>query len=647
MTRGVTAGFNSIRKPAVRHLTRIARNSPGRMRHALQLLAVPWRMRQFLTRSPAHSGFVDASPGLRVRPAVRIATLSSGCHLSLVIDGHSQSRAFTKPPVMSGSAATVTATPPPSMSVSVLTQSRIFPIPPHQTATDGTAQAQCVPLSIVDQTLGGGPLAGCVWLWDAAPTGALDTQQLTASLRHTLASYPFCGQLEPRPYDPHGDHTQRPGCLQLRWNTPADPGAELVIARSAATLAAVAPSFTDRAQRSGGVWINESWRKAELFSSTPLASTGVEYEGWPCMSVQLTEFGCGGLAMSARWPHTLCDMSSIMSFMRNWATVHTALLAGRDPASAIPPDSLPRFEPELVDHCAAGDVRDRSKPADQALLQQAATLPRAHWDWWATSEADCPPPMRPLTRIPPQFTAQQAQPLGEPATWLRTWQWSDTAHTCLIDFSRQELDAMLAEARTAGRVSVNDVVLAHVGSEVCRARGMQEDDEAVHLTLALNLRPRLTPPLPVTYVGSPIVDCMVTHTGREWCTLPLSQLALSVRSALSCFTPAAVQALLYDMARELTPHRRLMYCVGRHLCTGSWEREGVYELDFGTERGPRLVQYGPGPDMEGVVHTMKPGKEDGDGLSVLVAQRLEVLQRLVRSETLRRFKSAATTQYVT
>ena len=33
--------------------------------------------------------------------------------------------------------------------------------------------------------------------------------------------------------------------------------------------------------------------------------------------------------------------------------------------------------------------------------------------------------------------------------------------------------------------------------------------------------------------------------------------------------------------------------------------------------------------MEGVIHTMKPRKEDGDGLTVLVAQKAEVLQRLV------------------
>ena len=529
------------------------------------------------------------------------------------------------------------------MSITVMSQTRILPIPSQQTTVDDPALPQCVPLSIVDQTLGGGPLAGCVWLYDFDASGALDVPRLTTSLRHTLAYYPFCGQLEPRAYDPRGDHTQRPGCLQLRWNTPADPGAELVVARSPAQLVDVAPSFAERAQRRGGVWLNESWRKAELFSSTPLASTTAQHEGAPCMSVQLTEFGCGGLAISARWPHTLCDMTAIMHFMRNWAATHRALLAGRDPATAIPPDSRPRFDPELVDGCAAGDVRDRSAPPDEALLSEAAALPRAHWDWWATSEADCPEPMRPLCRIPPQFSSQQAEPFGAPATWLRSWDIAQTAHTALIDFSRNELDAMLAEARTGGqRVSLNDAVLAHISSEVCKARGMREDDEAVHLTLALNLRPRLTPPLPASYIGSPIVNCMVTHSGREWCSLPLPQLAQSVRSALSQFTPSAVRSLLYEMARELTPHRRLMYSVGRHVCSGSWEREAVYELDFGG-KGPRLVQYGPGPDMTGVVHTMRPRKEDGDGLSVLLCQRLDVLHRLIRSDGLRRFRPASTT----
>ena len=339
------------------------------------------------------------------------------------------------------------------MPVSVVSQQRLLPSAarlPVSKAADSERRSCCVPLSIVDQTLGGGPLAGCVWLWDGSTSGALDVQQLTTSLRHTLAHYPFfCGQLEPRPFNPLGDHTQRLGCLQLRWGEATDPGAELVIARSPMSVATVAPNFTERAERGHGMWINDGWPKAELFSSTQLASTAAEHEGQPCMSVQLTEFACGGLGMSARWPHTLCDMTAIMTFMRNWATVHRALIAGQDATTAITPDCVPRFEPELVDRCAAGDLTDRHQPADEELLKRAAALPRANWDWWATSVIDCPPPMQHLTRIPPYFTAQQVGPLGKAATWLREWEWWQTAQTCLIDFSRSELNAMLHEARIA------------------------------------------------------------------------------------------------------------------------------------------------------------------------------------------------------
>ena len=541
--------------------------------------------------------------------------------------------------------------PIPAMSVLILSRQRIFPLPEQNLSH----QPHCKALSIVDQTLSGGPLAGCVWLYDHIPTAttttttaaAHDPTLLTTSLRHTLSHYSFfTGQLEPRPSNPHGDHTERLGCLQLRWGEATDPGAELVVARAGVSVGEVVPSFVERAERWGGVWINRTWAKAELFSTTQLATTGGEHEGQPCMSVQLTQFACGGLAISARWPHTLCDMTAIMTFMRNWATVHRTLLAGNDPTTAIPPDCAPRFEPELVDSCAAGDVTDHSKPVDQALLELVAALPRANWDWWATSEEGCPAPMQASTRIPSQFTAQQCEPFGEPAMWLKSWDLTQPAHTCLIDFSRQELDAMLHEARTgqqqahgtAARVSVNDVVLAHIGSEICKARLMQQDNEPVHLTLALNLRPRLTPPLPTSYVGSPIDGCLITHTGHQWCTTPLPHLASSIRRAVSAFTPQAVGALLCDMGRELTPHRRLTWCVGRHLCSGSWEREGVNELEFGGGVGVRMAQYGPGPDMEGVIHTMKPRREDGDGITVLVVQRAEVLQRLVDSPTLRRFQ---------
>lgn len=600
-------------------------------------------------------------PSAHVAPhALTDSYHNSSLYHPLVVRQHStvQSVALSISAASSASPCTVhlvatmsSSNPPsiPSMCISISSQRRLFPLLHHTIAapSDASPQSHCQPLSIVDQTLSGGPLAGCVWLYDPVPITTNiatsttsftphphDIEQLTTSLRHTLSHYPFfCGQLEPRPVNPHGDHTQRPGCVQLRWGEETDPGAELAVARAGVELAAVVPSFAERAER-GGVWLNETWPKAELFTSTQLATTGGSHEGLPCMSVQLTKFACGGLGISARWPHTICDCTTIMGFMRNFATVHRALLAGQDPATAITQDTAPRFEPQLVDQCAAANV------------ELSAALPRLNWDWWATSEEGCPSPLKLFTRRPDQFTRQQCEPFGEPATWLPSWDLNQTTSTCLIDFSRQELDAMLHEARTRqqhqtdvpARVSVNDVVLAHMGREICRARGMHEDDEPVHLTLALNLRPRLNPPLPATYVGSPIDACLVTHTGRHWCTAPLSQLAACIRRSVSAFTPTAVSALLYDMSRELTPHRRLTWCVGRHLCSGSWEREGVYELEFGAG-WPRMVQYGPGPDMSGVIHLLKPRKQDGDGLTVMVAQGAEVVQRLVSSPTLRRFRS--------
>jgi hypothetical protein len=492
-----------------------------------------------------------------------------------------------------------------------------------------------VRLSIVDNTLSGGPLAGAVWLWDCDAAGALSTELLAASLMHALSYFPyFCGQLEPVSYDASGGHTQRWGCLQLRWGHDADPGVELVVAHSPLQLAQLAPSILERSQRSG-MWVNTSLHVAELFSTTSLATTTDAYCGLPCMAVQLTTFACGGVAVSARWPHALCDIAAIMVFMRVWAAVNRAMFAAGDATSAVAPDMLPRFEPQLVDCCAAGS--STSLQREQTLVQLCAGLPRVQWDWWATDDANCPPPLLPALRIPHVFAAEAVVPLGPPVPWLRHWAWQRATVTCIIDIRQAEVDTMLRAARAAStaRVSVNDVVLAHMCSEVCKARSMQEDDDLVHLTIVVSFRPRLQPPLPPTYIGSPFTFACVSMTGRDWCAGPLSTTALAIRRAVDAFTAPALSAVLHEMATELCPQRRISYAMGRHMNTATWEREGVYDLQFGQATAPRLAVYGPGPLAEGVLQIMKPS---ADGVSVVVAQQEEVIERLWQSPTLRKYQ---------
>ena len=600
-------------------------------------------------RDPAHTHAAAACCASLWRSRIRCPSLlcrgQASPHLSAVFRLCDPTDAQARfPPVTVHSLMSST-----TLSASVLSRRRIFPIGRETAEQTHGLQPRCVPLSIVDNTLSGGPLTGCVWLWDSDLSGALSVRLLTTSLRHALSLFPWwCGQLGPRPVDADGDHTQRYGCLQLEWGLETDPGAELVIASSPLRLdSSLVPSHAERSAR-GGLWANTTLPKPELFSSTTLATTGGAPDGLPCLCLQLTSFACGGLAIAVKLPHSLADMTALMTFMRCWADINRTLLAGRDASAAVGPDSLPRFEPALMDGYAAGDI-DGHKP-DAELLRVAAALPRLHFDWWATSELNCPPPMTSMLQIPPQFTRQQAEPLGTPADWLQHWEWLAPTLNVLVDFTQAEVDAMLQEARAASplRLSVNDVLLAHCCTEVCRAKGMQHDDAPVHVSLALSMRPRLQPPLPSTYIGAPFTGAAVTMTGRQWCELEMfgqhvTRLAEAVREAVSAFTAPALAAVLHEMAHELSPQRRAGWAAGRHICSGSWEREGVNDLEFGQDGGPRLAQYGPGPDMEGVIQLMKPKKGDGDGMSVVIVQQPEVMQRLIKSPTLRRFRPQIST----
>jgi hypothetical protein len=162
---------------------------------------------------------------------------------------------------------------------------------------------------------------------------------------------------------------------------------------------------------------------------------------------------------------------------------------------------------------------------------------------------------------------------------------------------------------------------------------MQSDEEPVHLTMVLSLRSRLNPPLPAEFMGCPFVFGCVTLSGREWCTAPLSQLAAAIRAMVAAHSGPTLPALLHEMAHELTPQRRVGYAVGRHMVSASWERDGVYDLDFGQAGRPRLAEYA-GPQGEGTIQILKPA---ADGLTVLLVQTPEVLERLTASTSLRKF----------
>ena len=87
----------------------------------------------------------------------------------------------------------------------------------------------------------------------------------------------------------------------------------------------------------------------------------------------------------------------------------------------------------------------------------------------------------------------------------------------LVSFTADEVTAIWKEASSNPGVQISrlDAFLAHVWILIIRARELQNDQQPVYLDITLGARPRLSPPLPETFVGSPIMLAKVTTNGVQ------------------------------------------------------------------------------------------------------------------------------------
>jgi hypothetical protein len=164
--------------------------------------------------------------------------------------------------------------------------------------------------------------------------------------------------------------------------------------------------------------------------------------------------------------------------------------------------------------------------------------------------------------------------------------------------------------------------------------------------MTFGFRPRVNPPLPDTFLGSPITHAAIESTisnpeeAGEGDSQALPLLARSIRNTLSKFTADKIAAILHDKAYEVAPQRLWTACLGRHyILLTTWVRSGVYDIDIigrggdGKEESgrPKYVEALM-PAMDGLVEVLEaPGEErekkgaswyaDGADISVYLEEK--------------------------
>uniref|UniRef100_L2FV63 Transferase family protein n=1 Tax=Colletotrichum fructicola (strain Nara gc5) TaxID=1213859 RepID=L2FV63_COLFN len=520
---------------------------------------------------------------------------------------------------------------------------RIFPKTP---APEPTVSK----LSIIDATVARFTPTAAIWLYDKNDIVELPYPSLFeilgSALSETLEDFPhFAGQIQWATQDMvKNDAVQRHlGRPVVSHGSPEDPGVELIVAEYDTNLDQVVPSRNER-ETSLKEWNASDFQQSDFLPNTKIALSSLNaIEGLPSMAIQLTAFRCGGIGISAMIAHPLADAACLMTFMNSWAARSRALL---HPESISGGSKIvkPVFEPSLLDQVAQ---LSHGGASDNAKIQKARSLPMHRFDWWAEDAPGFPSGTKPAT----QATMPSAEEMGNTQLssssfppWP-TWDMAAPVDHYQIHFSSSELARMKEAAKaslpadmTPCRISRLDAALAHVWTLINRARNLQDTQNNVYLDITLGLRQRVSPPLPETFVGSPLLLGYVEKIGVEASTTELGPVAAAIRGMMDMFTPDAVAAYIHDAAHEVSPQRLWQAFLGKHhTLVTSWVRAQAYELDFfGTQQVARYVQ-GVMPKIDGLVQVMDVA-DTGD-FDVSICIQREAMERLLSDPLLRKYES--------
>ncbi|KAJ6088741.1 transferase family protein [Penicillium sp. IBT 16267x] len=446
-------------------------------------------------------------------------------------------------------------------------------------------------------------------------------------------------------------HARRFGRVYVHYGTPSDPGVEFVTAESTVTLDTLCPASRPTEKP---IYNRQEVPLDELVPLVAVANavrpkppneSGVLP---PLMAVQITQLACGGFALSAKVGHPLGDISSLVHFVKDWATISRWIISG-----SVPPAPLlePVFEPDQLDSMAAADIN--ADTPDPKIVKQAATLPLHRYDWWI-STVGCPWEVV----IPETYRYQEIHPVGTSMPWSE-WDSKSPVSHYVIHLTYEQVETIWEsavkgsphESGGALRISRHDTVLAHIWSCIARARNQHDDSGPMHCDLTLGLRSALH--LEERFVGSQSMMVNIEMTGTELASskIPADErtraISQSIRKTVNQMTqPAAIAAHLHSLAFETCPQRIWQAFLGsRHLLVTSWARAGIYEVDFGLSESPK-IRYAEGviADLDGcvLIKEAPPPQNAGgsggswteNGVDVSIHLREEDMERLVEDPLL-------------
>ncbi|MQL83962.1 hypothetical protein Taro_016457 [Colocasia esculenta] len=277
----------------------------------------------------------------------------------------------------------------------------------------------------------------------------------------------------------------------------------------------------------------------------------------------VTRFRCGGASLGVALDHLLADGFAAFNFINSWAE------AARGNTLAAPP---------LLDR---GVLAARNPP---------------------TPCFSCEPP-------PPCL--ELAQPFV----------------TCSFRLTRGDIDRLKSKCvagQIAGtRCGTYEAIVAHTWRCACIARRLPPDQKTRVVYMPVNIRHRLKPPLPASYLGNAILRATCDAAVRDMTGVPTGEIAGKVRRELARMDDAYVMSVIdylqlqASLQPDLTKLSGGAHLFGSpNLIVNSWVQLPLYDADFG---GGRPVFVEPVKLLcEGMAQIF-PRPATADGLTLVIA----------------------------
>eukprot|EP00850_Spirogloea_muscicola_P006043 SM000028S10137 [mRNA] locus=s28:526465:529361:- [translate_table: standard] len=318
-----------------------------------------------------------------------------------------------------------------------------------------------------------------------------------------------------------------------------------------------------------------------------------------------TAFQCGGVVVALAWDHRVCDAASIARLTTAWGALARS--------EVVAPADQPVHDRALFEIAMAGGQREaegaqgRRKSSRRRTGTLAGSLVA-----WAKG-------MWPVAQLVLQLAASVAQPkvlavqltfTEEKLKRLKSEAMRGSEDASVISdqatkvsnrdvaadhcHHSSELESLCAEAAMVDWVSTDDALSAHLWLAVERARAAPSSSlqsaRRLMCKRAVDLRPRLLPPLPATYFGNAVLGGPnIVLTSMTLLRLSAGQVARLMRSRVAAVDAAYAKAQhTFDPNAPPPPIMETAGPPGHGLILSSWARFDMHSLDFGNGR-PALV----------------------------------------------------------